>query len=112
MPVKTLAFLNCSELSESTINGCQATEGMFMIPESIRDIRGNILQGTIVSTIQMRVIDYYLDGVSSQNDIATDQEYIIMSKQWNADPTRGTDDYGNALKIPYTVLIIDSADYQ
>lgn len=109
--IKTLAFLNCSKLGESTINGCAATEGMFMMPESVRLINGNILQGTIVQTIQMRVIDYYLAGVITQTDIATDQEYIQMSKQWNDSPDRGTDKYGNANKIPYTILIIDSADY-
>ena len=93
--IGSFAFLNDTSLT-----------GEFLIPRCMRSISGGILAGTGVTSITVEVLDYYTVGVN-MNQFPTESNWMVFSKDWNSD-IFNADDYGNPIKIPYTIVVIDT----
>ena len=129
--IKSLTFAECTSLSSVTYNYEEGvTEGgnftyfglrkigsfaflhdtsltgEFLIPRSMRSVAGGILSGTGVTSIKVEVLDYYTVGVN-MNQFPTESTWMIFSKDWNSIISE-QDDYKNPIKIPYTIVIIDT----
>lgn len=99
----TFLFYQDAAFVGSSINDEEFVEGRFVVPESIINIKGCILAGSKVTSLIVRMPDYYLAGTVVMTDIRDDQKYITLSADWNSDPFRPADSYGNPFKIPYTI---------
>jgi hypothetical protein len=99
-------FYNDAKFTSSTLNGAEKVEGVFYVPQSVKNVNADFLMGTGITKIVLTLLDYYFAGIIVHTDIRDDQKYITFSKDWNADPSKPADKYGNPYTIPYEIVLI------
>lgn len=100
-----VSYLGVNNIGSFCFEGCTSLNEKFVLPKSIRSVKGCVFSNSGVKKIDIEVLDYYLDGVFDVTNIRDDQKWIELSKDWNVDYLQ-EDEFGNPFTIPYEIIIV------